>query len=435
MLVATDIAARGLDIDQLPQVVNFELPNVPEDYVHRIGRTGRAGATGAAVSLVDNSEIKLLRDIERLIKDHRPQAGRRLNPPATTAASFERQERDEDSRQPRGGQRNGRGGDRGGDRGDRGGNGGGRGQQRPAGAPRALGQPRPRPGPRRRRRPPRAMASASRPTVRPTPAATKAARSNRRTTAVPRAPRARRATAAVPAARRGRAAKQVISADSPHQTATHGPARIMPLSTWLTFFLASWAISFSPGAGAISAMSSGLKYGFARGYWNTAGLIMGILFQFVVVAVGLGAVLATSEMAFNVVKYLGVAYLIYLGVRQIRTDAAPVAVDAGDPRQASIRELVMRGFLINTMNPKGTVFLLAVVPQFVDPALPMVAQYAALAGTLAFTDLVAMGVYTLLAARVLRLLRDAKHIRWMNRTFGSLFILAGVFLASFRRHS
>ena len=183
----------------------------------------------------------------------------------------------------------------------------------------------------------------------------------------------------------------------------------MPLSTWLTFFLASWAISFSPGAGAISAMSSGLKYGFARGYWNTAGLIMGILFQFVVVAVGLGAVLATSEMAFNVVKYLGVAYLIYLGVRQIRTDAAPVAVDAGDPRQASIRELVMRGFLINTMNPKGTVFLLAVVPQFVDPALPMVAQYAALAGTLAFTDLVAMGVYTLLAARVLRLLRDAKH--------------------------
>jgi ATP-dependent RNA helicase RhlE len=68
VLVATDIAARGLDIDQLPQVVNFELPNVPEDYVHRIGRTGRAGATGAAISLVDNSEIKLLKAIEKLIR-------------------------------------------------------------------------------------------------------------------------------------------------------------------------------------------------------------------------------------------------------------------------------------------------------------------------------------------------------------------------------
>lgn len=67
VLVATDIAARGLDIDQLPQVVNFDLPNVPEDYVHRIGRTGRAGATGKAVSLVSADESKQLSDIERLI--------------------------------------------------------------------------------------------------------------------------------------------------------------------------------------------------------------------------------------------------------------------------------------------------------------------------------------------------------------------------------
>lgn len=67
-LVATDIAARGLDIDQLPQVVNFELPNVPEDYVHRIGRTGRAGASGAAISLVDREEFGMLKDIEKLIK-------------------------------------------------------------------------------------------------------------------------------------------------------------------------------------------------------------------------------------------------------------------------------------------------------------------------------------------------------------------------------
>jgi len=68
VLVATDIAARGIDIDQLPQVVNFELPNVPEDYVHRIGRTGRAGATGSALSLVDDEEMGYLRDIEKLIK-------------------------------------------------------------------------------------------------------------------------------------------------------------------------------------------------------------------------------------------------------------------------------------------------------------------------------------------------------------------------------
>ena len=72
VLVATDIAARGLDIDQLPQVVNFELPNIPEDYVHRIGRTGRAGSSGAAVSLVDREELKFLKDIEKLIKREIP---------------------------------------------------------------------------------------------------------------------------------------------------------------------------------------------------------------------------------------------------------------------------------------------------------------------------------------------------------------------------
>jgi len=74
VLVATDIAARGLDIDQLPQVVNFELPEVPEDYVHRIGRTGRAGSSGSAVSLVDREEARLLTDIERMLKRQIPRA-------------------------------------------------------------------------------------------------------------------------------------------------------------------------------------------------------------------------------------------------------------------------------------------------------------------------------------------------------------------------
>src|SRR5579859_608196 len=73
VLVATDIAARGLDIDQLPHVVNYELPNVPEDYVHRIGRTGRAGSSGEAISLVAGAERSLLRDIERLLRAEIPQ--------------------------------------------------------------------------------------------------------------------------------------------------------------------------------------------------------------------------------------------------------------------------------------------------------------------------------------------------------------------------
>src|SRR5690606_13597381 len=167
----------------------------------------------------------------------------------------------------------------------------------------------------------------------------------------------------------------------------------MSLPTWLAFFAASWAISFSPGPGAISAMASGLKYGFRRGYWNSVGLLLGILIQFLIVAVGLGALLSASETAFSIIKWLGVFYLIYLGWKQFRTDAAPVAVEADDPAPFKARDLVTRGCLINITNPKGTVFLLAVVPQFLDPSAPLTLQYVILAATLCFTDTVAMACY------------------------------------------
>lgn len=103
VLVATDIAARGLDIDQLPQVVNFELPNVPEDYVHRIGRTGRAGSTGAAVSLVDHEEVKLLKGIERLIKREIPRVeAEGFVAPTKVEAEAPRPPRPQQQRRPHG---------------------------------------------------------------------------------------------------------------------------------------------------------------------------------------------------------------------------------------------------------------------------------------------------------------------------------------------
>ena len=181
-------------------------------------------------------------------------------------------------------------------------------------------------------------------------------------------------------------------------------------------------------------MASGLKHGFRHGYWTTIGLCIGILIQVAIVAAGLGAVLAASELAFGIVKWLGVVYLIYLGVRQFRTDAAPVAVEAASAKPSRIRDQIARGILVNLINPKGTVFLLAVVPQFLDLSAPLGLQYAAIAATLCFTDLVAMGCYTSLAARVLTLLHRPRHMRWLNRGFGALFILAGTVLTSFSQN-
>ena len=208
----------------------------------------------------------------------------------------------------------------------------------------------------------------------------------------------------------------------------------MEFATWLAFFAASWAISISPGAGAVAAMSSGVNHGFGRGYFLTFGLVLGIWTQVLVVGLGLGALIATSSLAFAVVKWLGVAYLVWLGIQQWRAPAVPMVADAtGDAVAMPRRSLVLRGWMVNAVNPKGTVFLLAVVPQFLDLSADLSLQYGVIAATLGFTDLVVMAGYTALAARVLRLLKAPRQIKALNRTFGGLFVAAGGLLALFKR--
>jgi len=205
------------------------------------------------------------------------------------------------------------------------------------------------------------------------------------------------------------------------------------LSTWLAFFVASWLISLSPGAGAISCMTAGMRYGYVRGLWNILGLQIGLLFVLAIAGAGLGAILAASAVAFTAIKWLGVGYLVWLGIEQWRAPAMPMDAPSGQVGGGNVRQLVARGFLVNATNPKGILFMLAVLPQFIDPARPQFMQYAICAGTLVFTDLVVMSAYTGLAARVLRALREPRHVRWLNRTFGGLFVAAGAVLATFKR--
>jgi homoserine/homoserine lactone efflux protein len=207
----------------------------------------------------------------------------------------------------------------------------------------------------------------------------------------------------------------------------------MELSTWLAFFAACWAISISPGAGAVAAMSAGLNHGFRRGYFTTFGLVLGIWTQVIVVGVGLGALVAASSTAFQVVKWAGVAYLVWLGIQQWRAPATPMVACADDGPLVTRRSMIFKAWMINAVNPKGTVFLLAVVPQFMVLSQPLLPQYLVIAATLAFTDLVVMAGYTVLAARVLGALKSPAHIRAINRVFGAFFVVAGSMLALFKR--
>jgi homoserine/homoserine lactone efflux protein len=207
----------------------------------------------------------------------------------------------------------------------------------------------------------------------------------------------------------------------------------MDLTTWLTFFAASWAISISPGAGAVAAMTAGLQHGFARGYFLTFGLVLGLWSLLLLVGVGLGALIMASSTAFAVIKWLGVAYLLWLGIAQWRAPAVGLQAGADDAVRVSRRSILMRGWMINTLNPKPTLFMLAVVPQFLNPSQPLVQQYLVIAATLAFTDLVINAGYTAFASRALAALRTPRQMRWVNRFFGGLFVALATMLATVKR--
>src|SRR5690606_3666182 len=109
------------------------------------------------------------------------------------------------------------------------------------------------------------------------------------------------------------------------------------------------------------------------------------------------------------------------------------AVERVSGQHVPVSRLILKGWMVNAVNPKGTVFLLAVMPQFLNLSAPLTGQYLVIAATLAFTDLVVMAAYTALASKVLHMLKKPSQVQWLNRSFGSLFLVAGVSLAFLRR--
>lgn len=203
----------------------------------------------------------------------------------------------------------------------------------------------------------------------------------------------------------------------------------MSWSVWLSLCAAAFAISLSPGPGAVASLSSGLRFGMRRGYWNAIGLAIGYGAQYVISVIGVGAILATSNTAFMIVKWLGVLYLLYLGYKQYRSPVAIIKLDHEQAPILSRRKLILQGMLVNLTNPKGAVFLIAVTPQFLNIHEPLLIQYVIICATLVAADLIIMAGYTGLAARIMKYMRNPHRAAALNRLFGILFILAALFMA------
>jgi homoserine/homoserine lactone efflux protein len=204
----------------------------------------------------------------------------------------------------------------------------------------------------------------------------------------------------------------------------------MELSLWLALAGAGTLISFTPGAGAINTMSNALNAGFRRSIWGIFGQQAALLIHVAIVALGVGLLVASSPIAFNIIRYAGAAYLVYLGIRQFlakpELDAERLQTLGSEPRWSMFR----RGLWVNLLNPKAIVFFLAFLPQFIRLDQPLLAQYLIVAVTVVVIDVVVMWFFFAGTARSFaRFTRDAAGQRMLNRVFGVLFVAVGVLLA------
>jgi homoserine/homoserine lactone efflux protein len=201
-------------------------------------------------------------------------------------------------------------------------------------------------------------------------------------------------------------------------------------SLWLALAGAGVLVSFTPGAGAINTMSNSLTTGFRRSIWGILGQQAALVIHVMIVALGVGVLVASSPVAFNGIRYAGAAYLVYLGIRQFLSkpdlDQENVAALRNEPAWSMFR----RGLWVNLLNPKAIVFFLAFMPQFLRPEQPLLPQYLVLTATVVVIDILVMWFFFALAAKWFqRFTHNAHGQKILSRIFGALFVAVGILLA------
>lgn len=203
----------------------------------------------------------------------------------------------------------------------------------------------------------------------------------------------------------------------------------MTFEWWFAYLLTSTLLSLSPGSGAINTMTTSINHGYRGAVASIAGLQTGLGIHIVLVGVGLGTLFSRSLLAFEILKWAGAAYLIWLGIQQWQPQALSICIPRPD---AIAGRLFKRAIFVNLTNPKSIVFLAALFPQFIMPQQPQLAQYLILGVTTIVVDMVVMTGYATLAQRIAARIKGPKQMKALNKAFGSLFMLVGALTASAR---
>ena len=194
---------------------------------------------------------------------------------------------------------------------------------------------------------------------------------------------------------------------------------------WL-FTTITLVLSASPGPVMLACMIDAGRYGFAKSTFTMLGASAGNLILMLLSALGLGLLVEQAEWIFHTIKWIGAAYLVYLGIKLVQ--AAPLSVDT-QASQIPSSHLFRKAFLVAVTNPKGLIYFGALMPPFIDVHKSMPPQFALLTIIFLAMDFIWMAIYALGGQSIMRWLKSPEHQRWFNWISGGALIVAGTLLA------
>jgi threonine/homoserine/homoserine lactone efflux protein len=204
-------------------------------------------------------------------------------------------------------------------------------------------------------------------------------------------------------------------------------------TTWWLFAGMELVLCLTPGPAVLYVISSGLRAGARQSIASNLGILAANAVYFVLSATGVGALLVASYNLFFAVKWIGAAYLIFIGLRALFGKATMIEAADGAPEAPGGWRLFRDGFILQASNPKAIVFFSALLPQFIDPHGPIVMQVAILAVTSMVIEFFVLLGYGTAAGRASHFARQPRYANWTNRIAGVLLIGAGAGLATLRR--
>jgi len=205
----------------------------------------------------------------------------------------------------------------------------------------------------------------------------------------------------------------------------------MPFDLWLTFAAATFVVLVIPGPTILLVISYALTQGRRVAVATALGVAMGDLIAVTASMAGLGALMLTSAWAFTALKWIGAAYLVFLGIKLLRSP--PYLGDLSTPPQTPAKRIFGHAALVTALNPKGIIFIIAFVPQFLSPALPALPQFGIMMVTFVGFGAINALAYALLADQLRQRIRRPSVLTMMNRAGGAALITMGIITATMKR--